>query len=320
MEQDYKLRFSEPLLKVTDISGRLPDFCRYPVAMAGKARRFDFEGATLLQQTIHCDSFTIDIFQLDSAGPFVVHYSLDQQRIFFNFVLGNPIAFTTGSGEHVTCPASCSFYLSAEQAGLYRAECFSDATDLVVVSLNPQWLSEVVKQYPIFREAVSFLSESTNPFDVLPHFRIDHEIRKWLLGVLAFDHENPFAGLAELQKYLIMGLGHYEKLLASSSRTQLYLIKLHIDRNYADPNLDIDTLLRGLPQSGTTVVRLFKNEYGHTIRNYCIQIRLQHAHRLLTAGQLSFAEVYSRVGYSNENSLRKAYKNYLAQLGGNQRC
>lgn len=319
MEQQYKLHFSKALLKVTDISGKLPDFCHYPVPMADKACQFDFEGATLLQQTIHCDSFTIDIFQLDAVDPFVVYYSLDQQRIFFNFVLAGPIAFTTGIGEHVTCPGSCSFYLSAEQEGSYRAECFSGTTDVVVVSLNPPWLSKVIRQYPIFREVVSFLIESTNPFDVLPHFQIDREIRKWLLGVLAIDHENPFARLAELHKYLIMGLGHYEQQLAGSGRTQLYLVKLHIDRYYADPNLDIDTLLKGLPLSPTTVVRLFKNEYGHTIRNYCIQVRLRHAHQLLTVSKRSFAEVYSRVGYTNENSLRKAYKNYLAQLGGSQR-
>ncbi|ULT26841.1 hypothetical protein KUH03_08450 [Sphingobacterium sp. E70] len=191
MEQDYKLRFSKPLLKVNNVSGRLPDFCRYPVPMANRARQFDFEGATLLQQTIHCELFEIDIFQLDTVDPFVVHYTLDQQRIFFNFVLSEPIAFTTGTGEHVTRPGSCSFYLSAEQAGRYRAECLSGATDLVIISLNPQWLSKVVKQYPIFREAVSFLTESTNPFDVLPHFRIDQELCQWLFSVLAFEHENP---------------------------------------------------------------------------------------------------------------------------------
>lgn len=319
MEQDYKLRFSEPLLKVVDIRGKLPDFCRHPVPMADKAWQFDFEGTTLLQQTIHCDFFSIDIFELDSVHPFVVDYTIEQRRIFLNFVLAGPIAFTTGIGEHVTCPGSSSFYLSAEQAGTYRAECFSGASDLVVVSLNSRWLSKVVRQYPIFREALSFLIESTNPFDVLPHFRIDQEIHKWLLGVLAIDHENPFAQRAELQKYLIMGLGHYEKLLASSSRTQPYLIKLHIDRHYADPNLDINSLLKDLPLTAVTVVRLFKNAYGHTIRNYCIQVRLRHAHRLLTAEKLSFAEVYSRVGYSNENSLRKAYKKYLAQLASGQR-
>jgi len=319
MEQDYKLTFSKPLLKVSNVSGRLPDFCRYPIPMADRARQFDFEGATLLQQTIHCELFSIDIFQLDTVDPFVVHYTLDQQRIFFNFVLSGPIAFTTGIGEHVTCPGSCSFYLSAEQAGSYRAECFSGATDLVVVSLNPQWLSTVVRQYPIFREAVSFLTESTNPFDVLPHFWIDQELRQWLFSVLAFEHENPFAQQAELQKCLVMGLGHYEQLLSRSGRAQLYLIKLHIDRRYADPNLDTYSLIARLDLSMTTVIRLFKSEYGHTIRNYCIQVRLRHAHRLLTQGQLSFAEVYLLVGYNNENSLRKAYKNYLAQLDGSKR-
>ncbi|ULT26842.1 helix-turn-helix domain-containing protein [Sphingobacterium sp. E70] len=116
-----------------------------------------------------------------------------------------------------------------------------------------------------------------------------------------------------------MGLGHYAQLLSRSNRTQLYLIKLHIDRYYDDPNLDTCSLIARHALSSATVIRLFKSEYGYTIRNYCIQVRLRHAHRLLTEGQLSFAEVYLLVGYNNENSLRKAYKNYVAQLDGSKR-
>jgi AraC-like DNA-binding protein len=313
MEQEYKLSFSKPALRIKDISGKLPDFCRYPVPMAKKSFQFDFKDATLLQQLIPSAVFQIDIFQLDSKVPFVVNYTLAQHRIFLNFVLSGPILFTSHTGEKITHPASYTFYLSSEQCGSYRAVCAAGATDLIVVALDPQWLRSVICQYPILREAVSYLMDSNSPFDVLPHFRIDRHIREWLLGVLAFDHENTYAQLGELQKYLVMGLSHLEQLLASSKRSPLYLIKLRIDRNYADPNLDLCRLPQPITLSYSSIIRLFKKEYGLTIRNYCVQVRMYHAHRLLTQQHYTFAEVCPLVGYSNENSLRKAYRKYIGQ-------
>lgn len=314
MEQEYKLHFSKPILKIKDVSDKLPGFCRYPVPMAKKSLLLEFAGTTLLQQTIQCDIFRIDIFQLDSQDDFIAYYSLDQQRIFLNFVLSNPILFKSVEGVQITWPNTCSFYLSAEQAGNYRVECNRGSTDLVVISLDPDWLRRAISPYPILSQALAFLLVSHNPFDVLPHFRIDQAVRQWLFAVLAFDHENPIAQLGELQKYIAMSLHHYEQLLGRSNRTQLYLIKLHIDQHYSSVELDLNRLPHHLALTDTSIVRRFKKEYGTTIRNYCIRVRMQQAHRLLTQENKPISEVYLAVGYINENSFRKAYRKYLLQL------
>jgi AraC-like DNA-binding protein len=163
-------------------------------------------------------------------------------------------------------------------------------------------------------EAVSFLLESKNRFDVLPHCPVDRLVRQWLFGVHSFDHDNPVAQHGELQKYVAMALAYYEQLLSISDYTRFYRIKQYIDKSYADPNLDIFYFTGDLAMSTTTIVRRFKKEYGLTIRNYCIQVRMEHAHRLMTQEKYSFTEAYIAVGYIHENSFRKAYKKYLAQL------
>ncbi|MDR2270398.1 MAG: AraC family transcriptional regulator [Sphingobacterium sp.] len=312
MEQDYKLKFSKAILRIKDVTGNLPDFCRHPIPMAKKAMLYELQGATLLQQTIPCDTFRIDIFQLDSHDPMHISYTLDQGRIFFNFVLFGAIVFKTDQGEHITSPSACSLYLSAEQQGGYHAECPRGSTELVVISLLPSWISAVVDKYPTLSKAVSFLLESNNRFDVLPHCSIDSSIRQWLFGVHAFNHDNIIAQQGELQKYLAMSLAHYEELLVSSDDAKIYEIKQYIDQHYNDPDLDIKVLTDQIGLSFLTINRKFKKAYRLSMRNYCIQVRMQQAHRLILTDYVRLKDAHLLVGYNNENSFRKAYKKFLS--------
>ena len=56
--------------------------------------------------------------------------------------------------------------------------------------------------------------------------------------------------------------------------------------------------------------RLFKKEYGISVKEYIIKVRMDKAKELLKSGS-TVADVAELVGYSDEFAFSKAFKKYL---------
>jgi len=313
MNKHYHLIFRENPLNIKNVTKNVPKTCMYPLKSATEVLAYKFEQATLLQQKCCFENFLVESFQLDTNVPFSIGYELLAPRIFFTFVAHNDIAFTTGLNQPTVQVKAGHFYLSTELEGYYEVHCKAGKSVLIAVSVRPQWLMKVAKDYPILNETVQHLLSSEAQFEVLPHCRIDRQIHQWLFEVRKFSHQNSFAEELYLSSRLVMGLAHYEALLNSSTAGKVYRIKQYIMQHYTNPELNLNDLLHNIGLENRTAARWFKKIYGMTMRSYQMWIRLNKAHHLINSEQMSIRQVIGKVGYLNANSFRKAYRKFLAQ-------
>lgn len=104
-----------------------------------------------------------------------------------------------------------------------------------------------------------------------------------------------------------------DRLNSAKRSTKLELYKrLCIARAYIhqnlDQNLDLDTLAQVACLSKYHFIRLFKDAYGETPRQYLIGQRLERARELLLKSNLTFHEICHEVGLKDSSSFGRLFK------------
>ena len=74
------------------------------------------------------------------------------------------------------------------------------------------------------------------------------------------------------------------------------------------PDLSLAGLALHFGVTGSYLSTIFKKQMGTTFSAYLEQVRIQQAERLLAERKLTIDEIAARVGYTNSDSFRRAYK------------
>lgn len=96
----------------------------------------------------------------------------------------------------------------------------------------------------------------------------------------------------------------------STQKSQLFAdgVRGYIDENYARYDLSLSALALHFGVTGSYLSTIFKKQMGTTFSAYLEQVRILHAERLLSERRLTIDEIAERVGYTNSDSFRRAYK------------
>ncbi|MFK7691485.1 helix-turn-helix domain-containing protein [Paenibacillus sp. HJGM_3] len=81
-----------------------------------------------------------------------------------------------------------------------------------------------------------------------------------------------------------------------------------IEEQFANPNVSLEYLSGQFNINAKYVSKLFKEETGQKFVDFLIDVRLQHAQRLLTETQASVQEVAEQVGYTSAISFGRVFK------------
>lgn len=93
----------------------------------------------------------------------------------------------------------------------------------------------------------------------------------------------------------------------------------YIERNYADPNLNLYSVAAPLNLGEKTLSRLFKEHVGETFSSYVENLRLQKAATVMSASDETLESIASRVGYQNYNTFHKAFRRRFSKSPGEYR-
>lgn len=118
----------------------------------------------------------------------------------------------------------------------------------------------------------------------------------------------PSALLAAYGRLLVQ---HISMRRPSTPRSQLVEDLAHsIMQNYANPNYDLESLLKAAPYCQDYLCRLFRQEMQTTPHKYLTELRLRAAADALRAGRdSSVAEIARRCGYSDPLYFSRLFKN-----------
>jgi len=89
---------------------------------------------------------------------------------------------------------------------------------------------------------------------------------------------------------------------------QLRLAKDAMDRDWADPELDLDAVAAHAGYSRYHFLRAFKGAYGETPGQYLTHRRIERAEDLLRTANLSVTEICHLVGFSSLGTFSTRFK------------
>jgi len=114
-----------------------------------------------------------------------------------------------------------------------------------------------------------------------------------------------------LEKFELLFSIKSEGLNENYSKDTLEIIK-YIMSHYGNPNLDVDSISKGVAMSMARSESKFKLETGLTLIDYLNKHRIQKAMEMLENGEVKIYEISEKVGFASSQYFSKVFKKYTA--------
>lgn len=114
-------------------------------------------------------------------------------------------------------------------------------------------------------------------------------------------------GLSALLTLLMEDSWHPDSMPAHTKRTSLWHVREYLDQNYAQ-KISLDDLAERYFINKYYLTRIFKEQFGVTINNYLLNIRITHAKRELRFSGQSAEEIGAEVGFHELYYFSRVFK------------
>jgi AraC-like DNA-binding protein len=170
---------------------------------------------------------------------------------------------------------------------------------------------------PAVREALA----SSAAVGRIASFPLDHRIASLIADTIDSRLEGDmrvvqYAGrLAELVAYTLDAMQHTPSLRGSALNRRRDLELAHaalaqLERDYRKPPKFAD-LSRQIGTNQNKLKAVFKEAFGVTMAEYCLERRMREAQQLLLEATLTIAQVAERVGYEHQSSFAAAFRGHV---------
>jgi AraC-like DNA-binding protein len=170
---------------------------------------------------------------------------------------------------------------------------------------------------PLVRDAVTGAAELGR----IASFPLDHRLASLLADTIdtRLDGELrvvQYAGrLAELVAYTLDAMQHTPLLRGTALNRQRDIELAHaamqrLERDFRKPPLFAD-LAREIGTNQNKLKAVFKEAFGVTMADYCLERRMREAQQLLLEAALTIAQVAERVGYEHQSSFAAAFSSHV---------
>ena len=201
---------------------------------------------------------------------------------------------------------------AARQQGIVavcRASSFADRYGLQAGDMPPVMLDALagtraagrVASFPMDHRIAALVADSIDT-------RLDGELRVLF-----------YAGkLAELVAYTLDAMHHTPSLRGSQEHALnrrrdvelAHAAMARLERDYRRPPRFAD-LAREIATNQNKLKAVFKEAFGFTMADYCLQRRMREAQQLLLEASLTIAQVAERVGYEHQSSFTAAFRGHV---------
>lgn len=113
---------------------------------------------------------------------------------------------------------------------------------------------------------------------------------------------------------------HMEELRESrNQRMMIKEVKTYIEEHFTNPELSLDYLGDKFGIASKYLSKLFKEEYGLKFVDFLIDVRMNHAQRLLTETTQSVQEIAEKLGYTSSTAFARTFKKVTGKPPGDYR-
>ena len=206
-------------------------------------------------------------------------------------------------------PLSAHITAGARQQGIvavFKARGFASRFGLLPEDLPPELRSAIegdagmgrIASFPIDHRVAALVADTLDS-------RLHGELRTVQLA----------GRLAELVAYALEAMlhQHESRTAALPRRRDLDLARsarARLDRDYRRPP-NFGDLAREIGTSQNKLKAVFKQAFGLTMADYCLERRVREAQQLLMEATLTIAQVAERVGYEHQSSFTAAFRSHV---------
>ena len=215
-------------------------------------------------------------------------------------------------------PLNAHIVAGARQQGIvavFKAHSFASRFGLLPEDLPPELRAAVkgeaqmgrIASFPIDHRVAALVGDTLDS-------RLHGELRTVQLA----------GRLAELVAYALEAMLHQHDVRSVTlpRRRDLDLARaaqVLLDRDYRRPPNFAD-LAREIGTSQNKLKSVFKQTFGLTMADYCLERRVREAQLLLMEATLTIAQVAERVGYEHQSSFAAAFRNQVGMSPREYRC
>lgn len=306
MQRSFDIEFRTPAI-VTDVTGNIPRWCEDCLTYA-RAERFIFQEGIAIRQFYSHYLFFVEVMDMELHTQLVADFLIKEASLFLFMMLEGNTSFYTATGEPIAEAKGNTCYAAYNREGRFTFSLPAGKHRLCYILPRAEWIRKNIKHYPRLEPFLENMYNSGVPFGYLPTCTITKgmEISLKKLFQLREEKEMDFeAGLLRDAKWVLF---HYQTLLEDKLAQRVHLIKDHIDRNYADPELNNALLMKVFHITEKTLIDSFKAEFDTTPYNYLVALRIEKARLILETRKKTPAQAYILVGYVNFRSFKTQFK------------
>jgi AraC-like DNA-binding protein len=310
MKNPITLNFSSAGLPGKDITGNLPDDCKYPISYAIAELIELAEGVVICQHYSHILYF-MEVIEFKLHTDLYASFSVDKPSLFQFFMLQGKIAFFTPDRQPIAqagkgiCyatynePAEYFYHLPA---GIHRTCCFT---------LRPRWLQMKINNHLGLNPFVEKMDDHEVLYGYMPSCVMNKKISDDLLALFNLE-ETAKNDLESAQSRILKKIiAEYQKLVQIKLSHPIYRIRDYLEEKYIDIELNNQKLIGQFNITEKTLIENFKKEFNITPHLYLTKVRMQHAKRMLAKDKKDVIEVYGAVGYKDMHSFSIQFRKFF---------
>jgi len=106
---------------------------------------------------------------------------------------------------------------------------------------------------------------------------------------------------------LMTGKGIDDTQMMSENEGVVNEILQYIEKHYTESDLNVNSVADGIGWNSKYASKVFKKETGRSILDYIHGLRIRRAQELIRQEKCSLEEIYTKVGYTNDATFRRAF-------------
>jgi len=310
MKNPITLNFSSAELPGKDITGNLPDGCKYRITYANAELIELEEGVAICQHYSHILYF-MEVIEFKLHTELYASFSVDKPSLFQFFMLQGKIAFFTPDQQPIAqagkgiCyatynePAEYFYHLPA---GTHRTCCFT---------LRPRWLQMKINSYLGLNPFVEEMDDHEVLYGHMPACVMNKKISDDLLVLFNLKETEKHDLESAQSRILKRIIAEYQRLVQIKLSHPIYRIRDYLEEKYIDFELNNQKLTRQFNITEKTLIANFKKEFNITPHLYLTSVRMQHAKQMLIKDKKQVIEVYGAVGYKDIHSFSIQFRKFF---------
>lgn len=290
-------------IKHRETLSSLPEGCRHPMPAAKSRLYYLWNGTEILSQQLNRIPFFTEMVEVNLKQSTEIPFVVDGTQIFLFFMVSGEVTFQEADGKPIVVTRNNTIMISVYGSGRFTFKADAGKYVAYIVNIQQEWMEKKSDHYP---KVWAQLSENLGkPYFTLNQYRIERKVKRWLKKIYNYPKKDKGGLEGHLIKYIGYILNYYDTRIQAEDPNLADQLKAYIEENYCDPDLNVKMLREKFCQTEKTLGNHFKRKYSISVQEFYHSLRLNKAKLLLKEGH-SFADVFSQVGFRDENSLRKA--------------